>query len=146
NRRVVESLVRAGAFDSIDDHRAGLLAAVGTALESAEQASRAANQVSLFADIAGAVARPAAPAVPRWSTKERLQNEKLALGYYLSGHLFNVYRDEVRRFVPTRLADLAALAPNDYAGRSYWVAGIVMSVRNQNSASGRMSVLNFSDD
>jgi DNA polymerase-3 subunit alpha len=146
NRRVVESLVRAGAFDALDDHRAGLLAAVGVALESAEQASRAANQVSLFADIAGTAARPAAPAPPRGGTDERLHNQKLALGYYLSGHLFNVYKDEVRSFVRMRLADLAAVSPNDYMGRTYWVAGIVMGVRNQNTASGRMSVLNFADD
>src|SRR5262249_16158220 len=110
NRPVVESLVRAGALHSVVDHRAGLRAAE----------RRAANQVSLFADITGSAARPAIPDAPRWSIRERLQNEKLALGYYLSGHLFNVYRDEVRRFVRTRLADLAAFTPNDYAGRSYW--------------------------
>ena len=51
NRRVVESLVRAGAFDTVNDHRASLLASVGIALESAEQASRAVNQVSLFGDL-----------------------------------------------------------------------------------------------
>ncbi|MGH8678974.1 MAG: DNA polymerase III subunit alpha, partial [Burkholderiales bacterium] len=47
NRRVIESLIRAGAFDSIDDHRARLLASVGIAMEAAEQDSRAAAQVSL---------------------------------------------------------------------------------------------------
>jgi DNA polymerase-3 subunit alpha len=50
NRRVVESLVRAGAFDSVDANRAALLASVGIALESAEQASRNANQTNLFGD------------------------------------------------------------------------------------------------
>ncbi|MFN2643539.1 MAG: DNA polymerase III subunit alpha, partial [Burkholderiales bacterium] len=50
NRRVVESLVRAGAFDSMDADRARLLASVGRALEAAEQAERAATQSSLFAD------------------------------------------------------------------------------------------------
>src|SRR6201999_3746387 len=48
NRRTVESLVKAGAFDTLNDHRASLMASVGIALESAEQASRAVNQVSLF--------------------------------------------------------------------------------------------------
>src|SRR5215831_2449689 len=48
NRRTVEALVRAGAFDAIDDHRARLLATVGVALEAAEQASRDAGQASLF--------------------------------------------------------------------------------------------------
>jgi DNA polymerase-3 subunit alpha len=146
NRRVVESLVRAGAFDAIDDHRAGLLASVGLALESAEQASRSANQVSLFGDLPGAGHQPALAEVPRWSARERLQNEKLALGFYLSGHLFNIYRDEVRRFARTRIADLASLAPGDYAGRTYWIAGVVMGARVQATSSGRLGVVMLADD
>ncbi len=145
NRRVVESLIRAGAFDSIDDHRARLLAAVGVALESAEQASRAANQVSLFGDLPEAAAHPALPEVARWSEKERLQNEKAALGFYFSGHLFNIYRDEVRRFIRTRLADLGSTG-GDLAGRSFWVAGVVLGTRVQTTASGRMGVIQLADD
>ena len=146
NRRVVESLVRAGAFDSIDDHRASLLATVGAALESAEQASRAANQVSLFGEHAEGAARPALTEAPRWGAKERLQNEKLALGFYFGGHLFNIYRDEVRGFVRTRIGDLASQSPSDYAGRTYWIAGIVMGIRSQNTSSGRMGVITVADD
>ena len=146
NRRVVESLIRAGAFDSVNDHRASLLASVGSALESAEQASRAAHQVSLFGDLSEAAQRPALADVPRWSAKERLQNEKLALGFYLSGHLFNIYRDEVRRFARMRIAELASLSPNDYAGRTYWIAGVVMGIRVQSTSSGRMGVITLADD
>jgi DNA polymerase-3 subunit alpha len=146
NRRVVESLIRAGAFDSVNDHRASLLASVGSALESAEQASRAAHQVSLFGDLSEAAQRPALADVPRWGTKERLQNEKLALGFYLSGHLFNIYREEVRRFARMRIAELASLSPNEYAGRTYWIAGVVMGIRIQNTASGRMGIITLADD
>jgi DNA polymerase-3 subunit alpha len=145
NRRVVESLVRAGAFDARDHKSAGLLATVGAALESAEQASRAANQVSLFGELAAAPPRPGSAAAPRWGERERLQNEKLALGYYLSGHLFDSYRDEVRAFVRTRIADLAAPAGGE-AGRTCWIAGVVLSLRMQTSALGRMCVVNLSDD
>ena len=78
---MVESLVRAGAFDPVNDHRASLLASVGIALESAEQASRAVNQVSLFGELEDAGARACRCVdVPRWSDRERLQNEKLAPG------------------------------------------------------------------
>jgi len=146
NRRVVESLVRAGAFDAVNDHRASLLASVGTALESAEQASRAAHQVSLFGSLAEAAQRPALAGVARWGAKERLQNEKLALGFYFSGHLFNIFRDEVRRFVRTRIGGLAALSPGDYAGRTFWIAGVVMGIRTQNTSSGRMGVITLADD
>lgn len=86
-----------------------------------------------------------APAnVPRWSKKELLQNEKLALGYYRSDHLFNVYRDEVRQMVGRRLGELQTAS--DIAGRSVTVAGVVLSVRVQNTASGRMGIVLLSDD
>jgi DNA polymerase-3 subunit alpha len=148
NRRVVESLIRAGAFDSVNDHRASLLASVGIALESAEQASRSANQVSLFGDLTEPAQRPGLIEAPRWSAREKLQNEKLALGFYFSDHLFNIYRDEVRRFTRMPLAELASVSPGDFAtgGKSYWIAGVVMGVRIQNAASGRMGVVTLSDD
>src|SRR6185503_3506658 len=85
NRRTVESLVRAGAFDSVNDHRASLIASVGIALESAEQASRAANQVSLFGDLDESGPAVSLIETPRWADGDRLQNEKLAIGFYLSG-------------------------------------------------------------
>jgi DNA polymerase-3 subunit alpha len=142
NRRVVESLIRAGAFDVLDDHRARLLAAVGAALESAEQASRAANQVSLFGDLPDRPQVSALPEAPRWDVKERLQNEKTALGYYFSDHLFNIYAPEVRTFVRTRIAELAGSAA---AGNS-WIAGVVLNVRMQNTAMGRMAILALADE
>jgi DNA polymerase-3 subunit alpha len=146
NRRVVESLIRAGAFDSLNDHRASLLGSVGVALESAEQASRAAHQVSLFGDLAESAPRAALANAPRWSEKERLQHEKAALGFYFSGHLFDIFRAEVRRFIPTRLADLGASGNGDYAGRTYWVTGVVLGTRIQTTASGRMGVIRLGDD
>ncbi|MEK7874916.1 MAG: DNA polymerase III subunit alpha, partial [Pseudomonadota bacterium] len=80
NRRVIEALVRAGAFDSINDHRASLLASVGIVIEAAEQAERDAQQVSLFG---GAEVshhhRIELVERPRWSEPERLQAEKVVL-------------------------------------------------------------------
>ncbi len=146
NRRVVESLIRAGAFDTVNDHRASLLASVGLALESAEQASRAANQVSLFGDLVDDAARPALAGAQRWSEKTRLQNEKQALGYYFTGHLFDIYREEVRGFIRSRVSELASLSPNEYTGRTYWIAGVVMGTRIQNTAGGRMGIITLADD
>jgi DNA polymerase-3 subunit alpha len=89
NRRVIEALVRAGAFDSLDDHRHKLLASVGVALEAAEQAERNALQGGLF-DMAGPDSTPQTHyvEVPRWGERERLLNEKQALGFFLSGHQY----------------------------------------------------------
>jgi DNA polymerase-3 subunit alpha len=139
NRRVIESLVRAGAFDALADHRASLLATVGLAMESAEQAERAAHQVSLFEAFDAAHGPRAHRDVARWSDRERLQNEKAALGFYLSGHPFDGYAEDIRPIAPTPLGDLQ---PGTEPRR---VAGIVHGVRVQQSRRGRMAIVVLDD-
>jgi len=139
NRRTVESLIRAGAFDRINDHRASLLASVGMALESAEQASRSAHQVSLFGELAETSHKIALADAPRWTDRERLQNEKLALGYYFSGHPFRSYERELRGFVSTRLDQLS---PQPHP---VLLAGIIHSQRIQMTRRGRMAVILLDD-
>jgi DNA polymerase-3 subunit alpha len=140
NRRVLESLIRAGTFDSINTHRAGLLASVGIALESAEQTSRAANQVSLFSGDDIALERPCMVSVPQWEEKERLQNEKMALGFYLSGHPFNIYADELKNFVSTRLDRLSPQRDPQL------LAGIIYSIRIQMTKRGKKMGVIVLDD
>ena len=141
NRRVVEALVRAGAFDAIDPRRASLLASVGIALERAEQASRNAQQVSLFGETTGEGPLQLIEARP-WPDAERLANEKLALGFYLSGHPFSTHRDEIRQFVRTTLDQLKP--SGDYgASQNVLIAGVVESIRKLQSA--RLVALNLSD-
>ena len=132
NRRTIEALIKAGAFDAFSDSRAALLATVGTAMEGAEQAARAASQVSLFggddhSDLGGELAR-----VEPWEERERLAQEKSALGYYFSGHLFDGYRTEVRRFVRT---SLSALQPSRDL---QWMAGVLVGVRTMMTRRGKM--------
>ncbi|MFN9031144.1 MAG: DNA polymerase III subunit alpha [Betaproteobacteria bacterium] len=142
NRRVVEALVRAGAFDSLDVDRAKLFATAGRAMDAAEKAHADAGQVSLF----GGPADDAAPleveyVIPRkpWTERERLAAEKLALGYYFSGHLFTEYAEEARRLAPTRLADVKQ------AREAIRLAGIIVSARTQNTRRGRMGVIVLDD-
>ncbi len=144
NRRVIEALVRAGAFDSINAHRAGLLASVGIAMEAAEQASRAASQVSLFGESASAGQGLQLLEVSGWDESERLQNEKLALGFYFSGHPFRFHEAEFASVARTRLVKLLPPAPEEGA-RQQMLAGIVESVRMQKTANGRMLVMMLSD-
>jgi DNA polymerase III subunit alpha len=140
NRRVLESLIRAGAFDSVDDHRYRLLASAGIAIEGAEQASRAAAQNSLFGGDSG-VAEAGLELVqrPRWTERERLLEEKQALGFYLSGHPFSSYAQEVAPLVRTRLA---AVTPQN---QSVTVAGVINALRMQQSRRGRMAVVQLDD-
>ncbi|MGE0799657.1 MAG: DNA polymerase III subunit alpha [Lautropia sp.] len=147
NRRAVEALVRAGAFDSIDTGRARLLANVQRAMDAAEQNERArsAGQGGLFSDLDGAVggAGTAAPvrewlAAPDWDQQRQLHEEKTALGYYLSGHLFTAYEGELRRFVRTRLSDLGRIAETGFGATPVLVAGIVASISSAMTRRGRM--------
>ena len=146
NRRVVEALVRAGAFDAINDHRASLLASVGIAIEAAEQAERDAQQVSLFGGADDAHHhRIALLDRPRWSAPEQLQAEKAVLGFYYSGHPFNAYREQVRKFIRGDLRNLAPAGDNDYSARTQLIAGVVEAVRTQRMQSGRMMIIDFGD-
>jgi DNA polymerase-3 subunit alpha len=146
NRRVVEALVRAGAFDKLEDNRASLLASVGIALDAAEQASRNAMQVSLFGGSGDdAPHRPALVAAARWDETQRLREEKTSLGFYLSGHPFSAYRAEIGRFVRSNLRSLAPAADSEGGTRSQLIAGIVESVRFQKTQAGRMVIVYLSD-
>jgi len=140
NRRAIEALVRAGAFDSTEPNRASVLATVGRAMEAAEQAERQAAQVSLFGDAEAAHGGELAlVASAPWDEKQKLMEEKAALGFCLSGHLFSVYERELANFprVP-----LTKVRPTD--GRP-WLAGIVASARNQMTRRGRMMVVVLDD-
>jgi DNA polymerase-3 subunit alpha len=143
NRRVAEALVRAGAFDALDADRARLAASVGRAIEAAERAAVHAGQASLFgADTVSAPVEEYVSCRP-WNERERLANEKLALGYYFSGHLFRQYQDEARRLAPTRLADVRAAA--GARAEPVRLAGIIVSSRTQNTRRGRMGVVVLDD-
>jgi DNA polymerase-3 subunit alpha len=139
NRRVVEALVRAGAFDSLDSNRARLLASAGRALEAAEQALAQASQESLFGEAeaprgGAVVCVEAAP----WDMRQKLTEEKAALGFYLSGHLFKVYERELAGFPRVPLAKLSA-------GERVTMAGIVVAARTQMTRRGRMMVVMLDD-
>jgi DNA polymerase-3 subunit alpha len=140
NRRVVEALVRAGAFDSIDSQRARLLASVGRALEAAEQAERQASQDSLFGEAeAPRGGSHIVVEAPAWDLKQKLMEEKAALGFTLSGHLFSVYEGLLSGFPRTPLARLAA------SESKVWMAGTLASVRSQMTRRGRMMVVVLDD-
>jgi len=132
NRRCIEALIRAGAFDTLEPNRAALLATLGSAIEAAEQAERNANQVSLFDDDAGQVVAGELARVAPWDLQTHLTEEKAALGFYFSGHLFDAWRDEVRRVAPTPLARLAP------SRTPQWIAGVLAAVRPRMTRRGRM--------
>ncbi len=141
NRRAMEALIKAGAFDSLEPNRASLAASLGAAIEVAEKGEQYANQTSLFGGGDDAPEAFALASVAPWSERERLLNEKQSLGFYLSGHPFNAYREELRRVAPT---PLARIAPTNY-GETTMLAGVIYGVQMRNSRRGRMAVLTLDD-
>ncbi len=137
NRRVIESLIRVGAFDQLEPNRAALLAGVGMAIAAAEQQNSHAGQDSLFG---GADAtKHELPKVAAWSPQQALIEEKAALGFYLSGHPFLNVKNEVSQFVRGSLADLT---PQE---QPKLMAGIVAGVRVRMTQRGKMAIVTLDD-
>ncbi|MFM9835969.1 MAG: DNA polymerase III subunit alpha [Methylophilaceae bacterium] len=137
NRRVIESLIRAGAFDKLEPNRAALLAGVGLAVAAAEQANSHAGQNSLFGESSSN--QHTLPQVPAWSPEQTLLEEKAALGFYFSGHPFLSYKAEIAQFVRGTLADLA---PQE---QPKLIAGVVMGVRVRMTQRGKMAIVTLDD-
>ncbi len=135
NRRMVESLVQAGAFDAPGGDRARLFAAVPVALEWGARRRQEANtgQASHFgAEGATAETPPGLPAAPPWSALERAAREKEVLGFYISGHPLEVFKEELRRLTSGTLAHYARQAP----GTPVRAAGMVMGLRRSANRKG----------
>ncbi len=140
NRRTIESLIRAGAFDCFKVDRAMLLATVSMAMEGAEQAQASINQVSLFGgDDSDLEQAPEYVKVAPWSEKQKLTEEKAALGFFLSGHLFNAYAEEVRKFARAKLSSL------EPSRDPRLMAGVIASVRTQMTQRGRIVIVTLDD-
>jgi DNA polymerase III subunit alpha len=141
NRRAIEALVRAGAFDSIDERRSSLFASVGAALDFAEKTEASAAQVSLF----GAESDEHAAAKPKlldarpWTDNERLTHEKQSLGFYLSGHPYNEHALELGSLIQVPLGEIR---PTTTPLR---IAGVVTSLRIQTSRRGKMGFVTLDD-
>lgn len=137
NKRVIESLIRAGAFDKLEPNRAALLAAVGMAVTAAEQNNSNAGQNNLFGDVFDT--KHDLPNVKAWSPEQALIEEKAALGFYLSGHPFLNAKQDISQFVRGSLADLT---PQE---QPKLMAGIVVGVRVRMTQRGKMAIVTIDD-
>ena len=143
NKRTLEALIKAGAFDCLDLNRASLLASVDRAFDFATASEANANQGGLFDmgdDTHGSSQQePELVSAMPWGVKERLTQEKTALGFYLSGHLFDEVDREVRSFVKTRIDDL--MDSRD----AQLLTGIVSDMRVINGQRGRLAIFKLDD-
>ncbi len=142
NKRTIEALIKAGAFDGLHPERAPMLASIGLAFEYADSQAAHANQGGLFdfgdSHASSAQEPPLVVAAP-WGIKERLMFEKAALGFYLSGHLFDQSAQEVRQFAKRKIADLMD------SREPQLLAGIVSDLRVINGHRGRVAIFKLDD-
>jgi DNA polymerase-3 subunit alpha len=150
NKRPLESLVKAGAFDSlaggpVPSRRARLFAAIDRAIEhgSRHQRDLEKGQNQLFGGGAdgteAGAAIPLAEAAP-WTEAQQLAFEKEALGLYMSGHPLERFSEELKAFGAQRVAELA------HSMADVWVGGIVSGLRPLKTKKGdRMAVFMLDD-
>ncbi|MDD5366483.1 MAG: DNA polymerase III subunit alpha [Gallionellaceae bacterium] len=138
NRRAIEAMARAGAFDGLHDNRAAVLNSVGVAMEWAENAHVNEVQNSLFGS---EMTEPELELIrtPAWSIKELLAQEKTALGFYFSGHPYTAYKDDLVGIVDRTLSQVAPQS------RPQLMAGVVMEVRTQMTRRGKMAFVQLDD-
>lgn len=127
NKRTLEALIRAGAFDCLKLERSTLMAQLPEAVQAAEQArqNREIGMMDLFGEIEEVQRKPTTPVKP-WSDEVRLKGEKDTLGLYLTGHPIDVYRPELKFFIPAKLNEITSTK----RGQTTVFAGLVVDVAN----------------
>ena len=136
NKRALEALIRGGAMDEIGPSRARLLSTIEEAVQRAEQNAR--NQHVGMIDMFGEVVPDEnedvyinSIGVREWSEKERLSQEKDTLGLYLTGHPFDEYEEEVRKFSPNSILNLKP------SRNKINVVGLIVAVRLMKNKRGQ---------
>jgi len=166
NRRALEAMIKCGTMDDFDLSRRQLLQELPEILQSADQAAKAqaAGQNDMFglAETAPRQEEATMVRLEEWSERERLANEKEALGLYLTGHPFDAVRQDARFLVDGKLVDIASEPPPQtssgerryaQARREITVAGLIMDVRRRGNRvtvvldddTGRLEVSLFSE-
>jgi DNA polymerase III subunit alpha len=147
NKRSLEFLAKAGAFDTLEPNRARVFASIESILKfaSAETAERDGNQATLFAG--GAVSKPGLrlPTVPDWPLHERLNNEFESIGFYMSAHPLDAYAKGLERLGVVRSSELLGRLAAGGSARVR-LAGTVIGKKEINARNGnRLAFVQMSD-
>ncbi|MDX2269716.1 MAG: DNA polymerase III subunit alpha [Bryobacter sp.] len=148
NRRVIESLIRSGAMDEMSGTRSQQMAALDSAIETGLRAARDRNsgQTGLFADLFSGAAEsepePPLPNVPDWDAPKKLQGEKEMIGFYVTGHPLDQYRDKVADLSSHNTAQLEGLD----RGMEIKICGLLTGIQRKRNQKGELwSALQLED-
>jgi DNA polymerase-3 subunit alpha len=138
NKRVLEALIKAGAFDALGYHRKSLFDSLDKVLEQAQktQKDRASGQKGLFAFVQPADEQPQRGSdiadTGEWPERLKWAYEKEAVGYYLSGHPLQDYEAELKRFTSMSISQLC----DECSGQEVTLAGVVTGLRKLRNRKG----------
>ncbi len=145
NKRMVENLGKAGAFDGLDRNRRRIVEGADVIIRQAAAAAdaRESRQVSLFGGDSAPEPPLPLPQVPDWDDLQRLEQEFSAIGFYLSAHPLDAYARSLKKLAVMRYADLVRGLDRNAVAK---VAGIVMSRQERTSQRGsRFAYVQLSD-
>ncbi len=144
NKKVLEALIQAGAFDSLLPQRARLLEGLEGAMEKAQNLKRlqASKQMSMFGDLPAAGDNDWLPDVPDWEESVKLAREKEALGVYLTGHPLDAYRGLLKSLVKVTTGDLAEIPDSQEVALGVVVTQVKEKVSKKG---GRIAILTVED-
>jgi len=140
NKRVLESLIKSGAMDSLG-RRAQLMEVLDKAMERAQKAQRDAESgqhglFGVFQQEEESARNESLPATPDWDEHTRLAAEKEILGFFISGHPLEKYRDKLQELQALNTQEIAALAKSTGKDETILTAGIITNLRVLKSKRG----------
>jgi DNA polymerase-3 subunit alpha len=139
NRRVIESLIRAGAMDSLNGTRSQLFAVIDSAMETGQRAQRdkISGQTGLFAMAFGGGEEPhpepPLPVLPDWTGAEKLSNEKELLGFYVTGHPLDAWMEKISELAKQTSDTLEGLEK----GQDVAICGMITALQRRRNKEGK---------
>ena len=142
NKRVLESLIKSGAMDCFG-RRAQLMQALDTAIEQAQKVQRDAESgqhglFGVFADESAQAASDALPNVPDWDEHTRLAAEKEILGFFITGHPMEKYKEKLADLNALSTQDIAAMKKSTAKDENITTAGLISGLRVAKSKRGEL--------
>jgi DNA polymerase-3 subunit alpha len=142
NKRVLESLIKSGAMDCFG-RRAQLMMALDPAIEQAQKAQRDAESgqhglFGVFADETAQQATDALPNVPDWDEQKRLSAEKEILGFFITGHPMEKYKEKLTDLNALSTADISTMKKSTAKDEIITTAGLISGLRVAKSRRGEL--------
>jgi DNA polymerase-3 subunit alpha len=150
NKRVIEALIKSGAFDSFGESRSSLMFSYPESMKMADQNSKniQQGQIDIFGFSEEVIEKKDSKKIDEWSTIEKLSYERDVLGFYLTGHPITEFKSELKNIISNNLQSIK----NNYKIKSrdknlYKIAGVINSIRIRiTSTKDKIAQINLGDD